>query len=173
MASSLGGLSSSLSAVASAVTANPAAAKAWFTETLPSGTANPDGIAANTWGTRSLNTVEFNEISGASLAANQITLPAGTYEIDASQTVNDTNSSTDARKCRFRNITDGATAIVGMNDYQGAAFNSQFRLQGRFTIAGTKAFALQVYTGNGLAGGVATSTGEAEVYVSVYLRKIA
>jgi hypothetical protein len=34
--------------------------------------------------TRTLNTVTTNTITGASLASNQVTLPAGTYRIDAS-----------------------------------------------------------------------------------------
>ena len=41
-------------------------------------------FTAGDWRTRDLNTVLTNTISGASLAANQITLPAGRYYVEAS-----------------------------------------------------------------------------------------
>ncbi len=49
----------------------------------------PNGIVGGTFTTgarrtRDLNTVLVNEIAGASLAANQITLPAGTFRVQAS-----------------------------------------------------------------------------------------
>ncbi len=42
--------------------------------------------------TRDLNTVQHNTIDGASLAVNQITLPAGTYEVDWSCPAFDVNN---------------------------------------------------------------------------------
>ena len=39
-------------------------------------------FTSGAWRTRDLNTVKTNEITGASLAANQITLPAGTYWVE-------------------------------------------------------------------------------------------
>ena len=38
-------------------------------------------FTASAWQKRDLNTVKTNQISGASLASNQITLPAGTYHV--------------------------------------------------------------------------------------------
>ena len=43
-----------------------------------SGTAGGD-FTSGAWQTRTLNTEVFNTITGSALAANQVTLPAGTY----------------------------------------------------------------------------------------------
>src|SRR5210317_2031503 len=53
--------------------------------------------------TRDLNTVETNEISGASLSSNQITLPAGTYFIMATSPSYKTGNS----KAVLHNVTSG------------------------------------------------------------------
>jgi hypothetical protein len=45
---------------------------------------NGGTFTSGSWQTRTLNTVIKNTISGASLASNQITLPAGSYYIEAS-----------------------------------------------------------------------------------------
>lgn len=47
----------------------------------PSGTAGGT-FTSGAWRARDFNTVVTNSISGASLTANQVTLPAGTYFID-------------------------------------------------------------------------------------------
>jgi hypothetical protein len=42
------------------------------------------GTSTSSYTKRDLNTVVTNEIAGASLSSNQITLPSGTYYINAS-----------------------------------------------------------------------------------------
>ena len=49
----------------------------------PQGT-NGGTFTSGAWRTRDLNTVLTNTITGASLADNQITLPAGKYYVEAS-----------------------------------------------------------------------------------------
>jgi len=58
--------------------------KGWFyvREEQASGTAG--GASTATFTARTLNTEKYNSINGASLAANRITLPAGTYRMMAS-----------------------------------------------------------------------------------------
>lgn len=130
--------------------------------------------AAATWNTRTQNTTVYNGITGASLASNQITLPVGTYEVAAFAGA----FSVDRHKVRFRNVTDGTTAIAGLNAFaQDTSPEASIAvLNGKFTIAASKAFELQHYTelaktGNGL--GVAVSSGEVEVYSEAVVRKIA
>lgn len=93
------------------------------------------------WQTRTLNTEKTNEISGASLAANQITLPAGTYEIEAKAPALYVNR----HKARLYNITDAADVLIGSSEYTAPATNAQTfsTVAGRFTLAAQKVLELQ------------------------------
>ena len=51
--------------------------------TEPNGTNGGGNAGVDTWSTRKLNVTDLNEIPGASISSNVITLPAGTYRIDA------------------------------------------------------------------------------------------
>lgn len=62
------------------------------------------------WNTRTLNISLRNDL-GASLSANQITLPAGVYFIDASVT----NMQVGDARARIHNITAGTTLLIGLN----------------------------------------------------------
>jgi hypothetical protein len=136
---------------------------------------NTDGgtFTSGAWRTRTLNTEVTNEISGASLAANQITLPAGTYEIEASAP----GFNCGDHKAKLCNLTDTADTLVGTSESAGAANNSNGRslVRGRFTIAGAKVFELQhrcsssqATNGLGQGGGF----GVVEVYTDVIIRKV-
>ncbi len=100
------------------------------------------------WNTRGLEDEEINEIAGASLAANQITLPAGTYEVEAVQGVGNQSGAQRFFGSRFQNITDASTPIDGINLSLGVdgGFGSQIYLSGRFTIPSAKVFELQIWT---------------------------
>lgn len=129
----------------------------------------------NTWYTRILNTSVTNEITSASLGSNRITLPAGTYHVWATAGFRATSGT---HKLRLRNITDGSTAVVGMNHLFGSATfgGSVISLSGRLTIAGSKSFELQHYvTGTTSAQGFGdvASSGEVEVYADALVWKIA
>lgn len=95
--------------------------------------------------TRTLNTVAANTIVGASLASNQITLPAGTYRVTgrAPAFVNST-------KGFLYNVTDSVNQIIGYN-YNGITgansdqSQSDAMIDGRFTISGTKVFEFRQY----------------------------
>lgn len=131
------------------------------------------GAAATTWNLRTLNTELTNEITGASLASNQITLAAGTYEIRATAPAR----KVDRHKLRLQNITDASTELVGMSAHatsidSGVTMASLF---GRFTLTATKVLELQHFTQtlsntNGL--GVETNASVVEVYADVVIEKI-
>lgn len=130
------------------------------------------------WNTRRLQTVVTNEIAGASLGSNQLTLPAGTYFIEADVVVRNT-TFTASSQLRLRNITDAATLLLGQGNtftWSGSGItvtgSSQQTLKGRFTIAGAKVIELQNWIGNG-SGGSAVSSGEGEVYADVTIWKTA
>jgi len=98
----------------------------------PSGTNG--GSSAAGYNIRDLNTVLTNEIAGASLAANQVTLPKGDYYISASAPA----YSSDIHQLRAYNITSAAYIIDGTSEYSHSATAgtaSRSFLMGRVTLS--------------------------------------
>jgi|GEM_PF-4550535 len=145
---------------------------------LPAGV-SPGSGTANTWYTRPLNTVSTNEITGASLANNRVTLPAGSYEISAHVSTGCATYASYQDQIRIRNITDGTTVAVGLMGFLArgstatgdAGGNASFIPYSRFTITGTKSFELQHYTWYAMYLGCASIGGEEGVYADVVIRK--
>lgn len=133
-------------------------------------TLNTDGGSSSAGiQTRVLNTVVSNSIAGASLASNQITLPAGTYRIFATAPA----YNTDAHQLILYNVTDSSTIAVGTSENGITAITTQGFLEYRFTLAATKVLELRHFiqnatTTNGLGLHVGNST---EVYSVVKLTK--
>lgn len=132
---------------------------------------------AGSWETRNLNTEVADTGGHASLAANQFTLAAGTYECIASSPAFATNG----HQIRLRNVTDAATVATGTTEYaydaagQTSASQTRSWLAIVFTIAAAKTFEIQhqVETTRGTNGhGDAQGFGT-NVYTIVRLRKIA
>ena len=145
-----------------------------FTDTKASGTASGT-FTADAWRTRVINTTQFNNITSASIASNQITLPAGTYLVTAMGQV----ALVDVHKIRFYNITDSSVAITGTSNYNITSYQYQGTadLVGAFTIAGSKVFELQHYaketvSSNGF-GVASTISATDEVYAIVSITKVA
>jgi nitrogen fixation protein FixH len=136
---------------------------------LASGTNSADSLAAGAWTGRNLNTVHANTITGASLGSNQVTLPAGAYEVVANGVLQGGNA---AHQLRLRNVTDNTTVLAGMTDRVPGGPTGRATLEGRFTISAFKTFALQHYVSAASNGGLASSTGEAEIYASLTIRKV-
>lgn len=131
--------------------------------------------SAGAWTDCALTTKVADPTGIATLTANHIALPAGTYECRAKQS----QYLPDACKLRVRNLTDAVTLLIGLN---GAAGPSAFgagnsgEVWGQFTLAATKTIALQYWianaqTTNGL--GVPATSGEVEVYADIELWKVA
>ncbi len=139
--------------------------------TVDGGTA----VSADITQTRTLNTVEINTITGASLASNVITLPAGTYTYKGRAP-----SFTGGRQRIFLyNSSDSVYTGLGNNTYNNAASSMQdSNISGQFTITANKNYTLRHYTetnagGSGAALGLATSTGQLEVYSELEFFKVA
>jgi hypothetical protein len=145
-----------------------------YTDTKAAGT---DGgtFTSGAWRTRTINT-EDNDAGGhGSLAANQITLAAGTYEIRAQAP----GYAVNTHKGRWRNVTDGTTTLVGSacRSATGGPDASTTVIVGQFTIAGSKTFEFQhrcettaATSGFGLGSSFAD---EVEIYTIVELWKLA
>lgn len=130
------------------------------------------------WRTRTLNTTTTNEITGASLSSNQITLPAGTYQVFARAPGIGANGAITSFQARLRNATDGEDIIVGASVAQassGSAGAIDAIVQGQFTLAAQKALELQHQTEFTLAStglGRAADFGVTEVYSEVMIWKV-
>jgi len=94
--------------------------------------------------TRVFNTVKTNEITGASLSSNQITLPAGTYYFTATAP----NYRTDYSAILLYNVTDSSIILSSNTEYPYAPSSglSTCNVSGRFTIASQKVLELRNYT---------------------------
>jgi len=97
--------------------------------------------------TRTLNTVVSNTINGASLASNQITLPAGIYRVQASAPAFDSNQ----HQIALYNVTDSAYSLTGTTENTtshsvestGPTFNpvgTRSMIDGIISISATKVF---------------------------------
>lgn len=133
---------------------------------------NGGTATAGSYIARDLNTVIVNNIAGASLSANRISLPAGTYVIEADAPfINCANV-----KLRAVNSTDNTDLVLGSNQYgftTGASVNSI--LKGTFTLAGTKNVGIDYRCGSTQSNtglGQAQSFGT-EVYTTVRIWKVA
>jgi len=123
--------------------------------------------------TRVLNTA-VNTITGASLGSNQITLPAGTYNIRATAPcVGGAN-----HKAYLYNVTDAAIAINGTSEYSDNSTSTSTCsvCVGRVVIASAKVFelrhAIQISVAtNGLGIACNVAAAGSEVYSTVMIQK--
>jgi hypothetical protein len=129
------------------------------------------------WRTRDLQTTQINNITSASLASNQVTLPAGTYFISG----NAPAYSIFRHYTRFQNITDSTTAIVGTIEFTSTSNQVVTRswIIGQFTIASSKVFEFQHRASDTKAGdGLGTSEDnqlggvQTNIYANVTIEKI-
>lgn len=141
----------------------------------PSGTNGGNAIAqVNT--IRDLNTVVTNDIPGASLLANTITLPEGTYDIRARAPA----TRVFGHKAHLFNVTDNVVALEGSNAFSvDAAANLNFQtdsiVEGRLVVpSGGRDFTLRHYTRNTSANsfGLTVPGSGIEVYSSVSIWKV-
>ncbi len=132
------------------------------------------------WSTLVLNTTKTNEINSASLSSNQITLPAGTYFIDALVPCYQTGGSGSIQKIRLRNTTNSTSLLVSQTwsttGGGAAGVSMPCALRGRFTLSGTGVLELQFWQNNGtgaLIGGTrSASYSEIEVYSEALIYRV-
>lgn len=127
------------------------------------------------WRTVTLNTEVFDASSIGSLASDQVTLGAGSYEAHWDVAATRT-SNTSSGRTRLYNATDASVIVQGINrcgsgssvggDDTGGSGHAYF------TLAGSKAIELQFYTLLTTSTNTAVSSGEAEVYAQLYIRKV-
>lgn len=108
------------------------------------GNAAASAFPIDTWVHRVLNTVVANTIVGASVASGVVTLPAGTYRVEAEAMARQAGS----HRVRLYNLTAAAAIITGLtgDSNTGSGSNatcSSSRLVYRFTLAVESAIRLE------------------------------
>lgn len=136
-------------------------------------------FTSGAWRTRDLNQLKtYGNISGVSLSGNQLTIPAGTYSVQASAPA----CNVDSHKTRLRNITAGTTLSVGSTAQTSTSGASDYVqtdsvIHDVFTIAESTTLELQhisqsTFASNGFGFVTSLSSGEAEIYTQLELVKI-
>jgi hypothetical protein len=134
---------------------------------------NGGTFTAAAWQTRDLNTKKYDSAGIASVAANQVTLQAGTYRFRAIAPCRQVN----ANRLKLYNVTDAADVIIGNNASVANTVSTivNAEVSGRFTIISEKVFELRHYCQTTVANlGFGTEDGMAlgvEVYSSIELWK--
>jgi hypothetical protein len=125
--------------------------------------------------TRVINTVVSNTIVGASLATNQVTLPSGTYYIEASAPT----YLSGRHKLYLYNITDAALAISGTAEYNSTSGTVQTRsfIRSPLIITAAKVFEIRhqiasALVSNGLGLETNVSAPGLEVYTEMKITKV-
>lgn len=130
---------------------------------------------AGDYETRDLNTVLTNEIIGASLASNQITLPIGTYYLEASAPA----LKVSAHRIKVRDTTGAADLLIGTNTRsENVTSGTQTRsfVEGRFPLSAESIIEIQHRCNvdnltNGF-GNLVNYSSEPEVYTDVKIWRI-
>ena len=132
-------------------------------------------FTSGAWRTRDLNTVVTNEITGASLSSNQITLPAGTYYVQARAPA----YVTDRHTAQLYNVTDAAALAIGSTSFSttpAPGIQTDSVIAHRFTLSGTKVIELQhqcATTSATYGLGISTDFAAVSVYSDVQIWKVA
>ena len=129
-------------------------------------------FSSGAWRTREINTIKKNTIVGASLSSNQITLPEGTYKINAVSPC----YAVGKNKSKLYNITDASNTSIGTSNIADISWGES-KINDIFTIAAAQeVFEIQhqcsttrVTDGFGIAGG---GYSVIEVYTSVEIIKL-
>lgn len=134
---------------------------------------NGGANAAATSNIRTLNTVVRNSLAGASLAANRVTVPAGSYLVRARCPA---TGATGAQKAGLYNVTAATFVATGGSSFGLTGAGSEALLLDVITLAAQSDLELRHYTNTLASGagalGTATSTGQAEVYAWLELVRI-
>lgn len=135
---------------------------------------NGGTASGGSWNQRTLNTVITNNIAGASLSSNKITLPEGTHEIQIVATAEDIRG----HQLRLYNVTDAAVELAtGISQYCNDSYNGSnlASLKGIVTLASSKELRLDHYIqGSNTTTdlGHASNSGAAECYAEIFVRKL-
>ena len=153
---------------------------ALLAQDLASGTGGGAHTGA-TWTTRVVNKEVYDPSHMVTLAGNQFTLKAGTYLIEAQQTIFGDIGIPKGFRGRLRNMTDNVTVAISVSVRLHEETNESATVVSPIPptlldLQRTTAFELQYYCEsadtNPYALGYGLACGEMERYASVFIRKL-
>ncbi|MCX7283894.1 MAG: hypothetical protein NTX28_07595 [Novosphingobium sp.] len=128
---------------------------------------SPGSVVSLTQTVRELQTIiGTNSIQGASLSANQISFPAGTYDFSGFVSAPPNASA----QSNLYNVTDNS--VIAISGTSGSSAGSLHFLSGRFTISATKLISARTWSNVSATAGVSASSGLNEVYASLTFTKV-
>lgn len=128
------------------------------------------GTCVGGWQERVLNTEVKNTITGASLSANRITLPAGTYRVSVKAPAFLCNR----HKAIFEDVNNASSFLNGSTEYSASTTTTPSQIFAEITTTGG-VFRVRHYTQSANAGdglGVASQSGYEEIYTDVFIQKV-
>ena len=116
--------------------------------------------------TRDLNTVQYNNLVGASLATKQVTLNAGTYHMKGRTS----GYASNLHKSYIYDITNSALVIAGSSEHAWSSDATQTfsYVNGVLTTTGTTVFELRQYVQTAHSSGFGNASNYAAAGVEVY-----
>lgn len=104
-------------------------------------TGDGGSFSSGSWRTRDISTEVSNNITGASVVSNQLSLPAGTYYFRAWGI----GFRCDGHQIRLQDVTNTATLALGSTPRSPSGENvgTESSASGKFTLAGTASIELQ------------------------------
>ncbi len=144
-----------------------------FNETQAANT-NGGGTTSGSYQKRVLNTTVVNNIAGCSIASSVITLPAGTFIVNASAPAFRIGN----HKTRLQNTTAATTIQIGSSEYtlQATEVSTNSFLTAYFTLSVSSTIELQHRTFDTRATngfGVAANFGDSEIYSQITIARVA
>jgi len=135
--------------------------------------ANGGTATKGAWRDRPINTKEADPSNIATVSANKVTLPAGTYECDVRAMFFRVNSY----KLRVYDHTASQVLLDGLTGHALSTYavGTTGHLVGRFTLANQANVGVQYYCSANRAGdglGRAANTGSDEIYLLAEFRKV-
>jgi hypothetical protein len=136
----------------------------------PSGTGT--GTSSTGVNVRTLNFEVRNEIAGASLNSNQITLPAGEYSIEAEAPMYGSGGTTSS-KLRLYCVTTASYVIEGTSTYVISSGSENCSLSGNLVTTSQQVFELHHYMSTGGLNNLGVNANQGtEVYADLKITKI-
>ena len=131
-----------LSGISTVRTYSPFLQFAYYEDQKAANTAGGSASPSNTYNTRTLNTEVYDTI-GCTLSSNEITIPAGTYYIEASCPAFRVSN----HKARLYNVTNTAVLAYGTSEYgavgSGDLVSTRSWITAKFTVANDTAIRLE------------------------------
>jgi hypothetical protein len=134
--------------------------------------ATADTLVLSAWTTRAIAETA-NTLSGASVATNQITLPAGTYYVEGWAQAKG-NAGTTLHQLRLRDFADTTTYLLGGSMTAANGLDTTAHIAGRMVLAAGVALVLGHWAGTTAGvGGTASGSAEDDIFVDLRIWRVA